>query len=235
MLLVATALSAASLAGCSLPTTATPAPATDPSEAPIGSSTPDPARASLAAEVADLRATITAARESFADALDATPAAAADAAEATLEMLVAEVGATDADLGDGPRPLFPAETLDRGEDGDAADQLTATLTVARDVGGTVGNTVVDLLRDPIAGDLGAWQRDAAGVLAAIDTTIASATSLEELELAIGELPGLGARAIAWARLTAEASSTDEATAYAERGVANLEVMEMTLDRLEAAP
>lgn len=234
-LLVAALAGAASLGGCSLPTTTTPPPATDPSEAPVASSTPDPARVALVTELEDLQATITAAREAFAGAIDATPAAAADAAEATLELLIAEVAATDADHGDGPRPLFPAETLDRDEAGDAADQLTATLTVARDVGGTLGNTVVDLLRDPIAGDLGAWQRDAAGVLASIDETVASATSLEEQELAIGELPGLGTRAIAWARLTTEAASTEDATAYAERGVANLEVIEVTLADLELAP
>jgi hypothetical protein len=215
-----------------MPTTDQPPPATDPSEAPIGSATPDPAQAALAAEIRDLQATIAAAREAFAGAIDASPGAAAGAAEAALELLIAEVGATDVDVADGPRPLFPAETVDRGEVGDTGDQLTATLTVARDVGGTVGNTVVDLLRDPIAGDLGAWQRDAAGVLAAIDETISVAASLEERELAIGELPGLGTRAIAWARLTTEASSTEDATAYAERGVANLEVIEVTIDRLE---
>lgn len=228
-------LSASSLAGCSLPSTDGPPTESDPTEAPIASSTPDPGRAALITEVERLQVTVGTARDALARAVDAEGRAAADdAAEAALDVLVAAVDARGSEHGDGPRPLFPAETLDRDESEDAADQLTATLTRARDVGGTVGNTVIDLLRDPIAGDLGAWQRDAAGVLASIDATLSDASTLEELVVAVGELPGLGTRAVAWARLTADASSVDDARAYAEQGVANLEVIQITLDRLELA-
>lgn len=228
-------LLAATITGCSLPTTETPPPDTDPAEAPLGSSTPDPARDALIAEVEHLQATIATARDELAAALDAEgPAAAQRAAEAALEVLVADAGATGADQGEGPRPLFAAETLDRDDaDEDAPDQLTHTLTRARDVGGSLGNTVIDLLRDPIAGDLGAWQRDAGGVLAAIDETLRATSTLEEREVAVAELPGLGTRAIAWSRLTATARATDDARAYAERGLANLDVILVTLDRLEA--
>jgi hypothetical protein len=220
------------LAGCSLPSTEAPAPETDPSEAPVASSTPDPSRQALVTEVERLRATVAAARDELAGALDPPrPGAARAAAEAALELLVAEGAATDVD-DDEPRPLFPSEPSDRGLPEAAADQLTLTLTRARDVGGRLGNTVVDLLRDPIAGDLGAWQRDASGVLDSIDLTLRDATTLEEREAAVAELPGLGTRAIAWARLTATASSAEDAERYAERGVANLDVITVTLDRLE---
>ncbi len=233
--IVAAGLLALAAAGCSLPTTAEPTPDTDPSEAPIGSATPDPSRDALLTEVGRLGATITAAREELSAAAEADgPQAAGRAAEAALTLLIAPPGATD-DGGDEPRPLFPGETLDRDDTEEAADQLTVTLTRARDVGGTLGSTVVDLLRDPIAGDLGAWQRDAGGVLASVDETIAGAGSLEEHEVAVQQLPGLGTRAVAWARLTTTAASTDDARAYAERGAANLEVIAATLERLELAP
>jgi hypothetical protein len=227
----------AALAGCSLPSTEAPAPENDPSEAPVASSTPDPSRQALVAEVERLRTTVAAARDELAGALDPPrPGAARAAAEAALELLVAdETGAGGAGTDgadDEPRPLFPSEPSDRGQPEDAADQLTLTLTRARDVGGSLGSTVVDLLRDPIAGDLGAWQRDAAGVLDSIDLTLRDATTLEEREAAVAELPGLGTRAIAWARLTAAASSAEDAERYAERGVANLDVITVTLDRLE---
>lgn len=222
------------LAGCSLPAAEEPAPATDPTEAPIGSSTPDPARDRLVAEIERLAATVTAARDALAGAVDpGSTAAAHTAASEALDVLVAEGGATGPGS-DGPRPLFPAETLDRDEADDAPDQLTNTLTRARDVGGTLGTTVIDLLRDPVAGDVGAWERDAAGVLASVDGTIADVTTLEEREAAIAELPGLGTRAVAWARSIAEATSVDDAHAYAERGVANLDVVLVTLERLDLA-
>lgn len=232
-LVVGALLVSATLAGCSLPSAETAGPATDPAEAPIGSSTPDPARVALVEEVERLQATITAARDELARAVDAgSPAEARTAAEAALDRLVADPGAVGDGDSEGPRPLFAGETLERDEDEGAPDQLTLTLTRARDVGGTLGNTVVDLLRDPIAGDLGAWQRDAGGVLASIDETLASASTLEQLEVAVGELPGLGTRAVAWARSASDTADLEAARAYAERGVANLDVIQVTLARLE---
>jgi hypothetical protein len=225
---------AAALSGCSLPATDAPGTATDPTEAPVASETPDPARDALVAEIERLRASVAAAREAFAGAIDAGGTAESRrAAESSLELLVAPADLAPDDLDDDEvRPLFPATSGDRTSPEDAADQLTSTLTAARDAGGSLGNRVVDLLRDPVAGDLGAWQRDAAGVLASIDATVAEATTLEEREAAVAELPGLGTRAIAWARLTADASSPDDAHAFAERGVAHLDVILVTLDRVE---
>jgi hypothetical protein len=219
-------------AGCSVADEAPAGPATDPSEAPIASSTPDPARDALVVEVRRLTATVAAAREELATALDAEgPTAARQAGRDTLALLVAESGPDDT-TGDEVRPLFPAESLGRDDLLDAPDQLTNTLTAARDVGGALGRAVVDLLRDPVAGDLGSWERDAAGVLVGVEATTREASELAGLEQAITGLGGLGTQAIAWAQLTAEASSTDDARAFAERGLASLDTIVVGIDLLD---
>jgi hypothetical protein len=220
------------LAGCSVADEAPAGPATDPSEAPIASATPDPARDALLVEVRRLTATVDAARDELAVALDAEgPTAARQAGRDALALLVAESGPDDT-TGDEVRPLFPAESL--GRDGllDAPDQLSNTLTAARDVGGSLGRAVVDLLRDPVAGDLGSWERDAAGVLVGVEATTREADDLEGLEQAVTGLGGLGTQAIAWAQLTAEAASADDARAYAERGLASLDTIIVGIDLLE---
>ena len=62
---------------------------------------------------------------------------------------------------------------------------------------------------------------------------------EHVEVEVGELPGLGTRAVAWARLAAGDGDAQLATAFAERGAANLEVILATLERfvdqLDAPP
>jgi hypothetical protein len=219
-------------AGCSVADEAPAGPATDPSEAPIASSTPDPARDALLVEVRRLTATVAAAREELATALDAEgPTSARQAGRDTLTLLVAESGPDDT-TADEVRPLFPAESLGRDDLLDAPDQLTNTLTAARDVGGALGRAVVDLLRDPVAGDLGSWERDAAGVLVGVEATTREASDLEGLEQAITGLGGLGTQAIAWAQLTAEASSTEDARAFAERGLASLDTIVVGIDLID---
>jgi hypothetical protein len=218
--------------GCSVADDAPAGPATDPSEAPIASATPDPARDALLDEVRRLTATVGAAREELAVALDAEgPTAARQAGRDTLAVLVAESGPDDT-TADEVRPLFPAESLGRDGTLDAPDQLTNTLTAARDVGGPLGRAVVELLRDPVAGDLGSWERDAAGVLVGVEATTRDADDLEGLEQAITGLGGLGTQAIAWVQLTAEASSTEDARAYAERGLASLDTIVVGIDLLD---
>lgn len=225
--IVGSCLALAFLAGCSLPAAGPEEPAGDPSRAPLGSSVPNPTRDVLLDEVQRLRSTVVSARGALGAALASDdPRAARDAGDDALALLVA-----DAAPGTDPRPLFPVDTLDRDGDTDAPDQLTHTLSAARELGGGLGNAVVDLLRDPVAGDLGAWQRDAAGVLASVTATTREADDLVGLETAIGELPGLGTQAIAWAQLTAAAGSIEDARAYAERGVASLDVLAVSLDLL----
>jgi ribosomal protein L11 methyltransferase len=157
--------------GCSLPATEAPAPATDPPRP--RSAAPPPTRhgTNWSPRSSELRTTSPlpgTASPTRRRRLDPEARAAADAA---LELLVAPVGAERGR----PRRRHPPAVPGRAVRSRAARGRRRPAHPhphpARDVGGSFGNTVVDLLRDPVAGDLGAWQRDAAGVLASIDETI----------------------------------------------------------------
>lgn len=215
------------LTGCSLPTVDAPGGESTAQESPIAAEPPDPSEAVVRAATADLLATVDAARTALTAAVDAGSAAAARSeADVALAALVRDAGAgTPPATG----PLFPDETADRGSTADADDQFTRALTSARE-GGAPGSGLLDLLRDPIAGDIGSWQRDAAGVLGSIEATADGSVGLEQLEVDIAELAGLGTRAVAWTLLASEATDGQLAVAYAERAAANLEVIALTLER-----
>jgi hypothetical protein len=194
-------------------------------EEPLGVATPDPARDALVDELEALRGHLAETRDRLAAAVDADDAATARRhADAALELFVGQ--------GDGGDPLFPTVTLERGSEL-ADDRLTRTLTAARDAGGTLGRATLELLRDPLAGDLGTWQRDPGGVVALVEATATPATDLAALEAAVLELPGEGTRALAWTLLTAEARDLDAARASAERGVAHLDIVVAAVDDLLA--
>lgn len=218
-------------AACSVPALDTPDGDTDPAEAPRAASVPDPARAELVAELEDLRATVTAARDAFAAASEADgPSAIRSALQDASAALVTDApgGGEVPDTG----ALLPAESGDRDRASDADAALTAVLTVAREAG-VAGSRVIDVLRDPVAGDLGGWERDAAGQLELVDDVVATADGVpvEETDLLVlGELPGLGPQAVAWARLAEGASTADDARSFARRGTVATDVM---LDALEA--
>jgi hypothetical protein len=196
-------------------------------EQPVEASAPDPARDALLAQLGDLRATVANARDELAAALEPADAATARrAGDRTLAWLLE--GAGDEDVA----ALFPSTTTERGDLG-SDDVLTLTLTAARDAGGTLGRSALELLRDPVAGDLGTWQRDPAGVIASVQATTDAAGDLAARERAVLELPGEGTRALAWTLLTAEARSTDDAAAYAERGIAHLDLILAAIDDLLA--
>lgn len=219
---------AATLAACALPTAETPsAGREDGAQAPLAAEPPDPSVMQVRDAVEELTATIEAARAPLA------AAATADDLSAARRLGAEALASLVRDRGQGAPPptgpLFPDETADRGQTEDADDRFTLTLTAARE-GGAPGSALLDLLRDPIAGDLGSWQRDAAGVLASIEATVAGSASLEQREVDVGELAGLGPRAIAWTLLVLDAPDRATATAAAERGAANLEVVLATLDR-----
>jgi hypothetical protein len=196
-------------------------------EQPVEASAPDPARDALVVQLRELRATVAAARDELAAALEPVDAATARRAgdRAVAWLLQGPDGADGA-------ALFPSMTTDRGDLG-SDDVLTLTLTAARDAGGTLGRSALELLRDPVAGDLGTWQRDPAGVVASVQATTAVAGDLTAREQAVLELPGEGTRALAWALLTAEARDADVAAAYAERGIAHLDLILLAIDDLLA--
>jgi hypothetical protein len=199
-------------------------------EQPVEAQSPDPGRDALIARLQELRTTVAATRDELASAMDAPDAASARRSgdrAVTLLVDAPELEGEDA----APSHLFPSTTVERGSIEGADDLLTATLTAARDAGGSLGRAALELLRDPLAGDLGSWQQDPAGVVAAVRATIATSGDLPTLERAVMELPGEGTRALAWALLTAEARHRDVAVAYAERGVTHLELILVTFDDL----
>lgn len=208
----------------------------DDAEAPDDGQAPDPAAEQLRVEVAALEATITAAADALSEVAETTPV---DEARQAGRLAVASL-VDDPGLAGGQRPeqrpLFPARSDDRGAGGgEAEDALSAVSTAARGASGAQAELVADVLRDPIAGDLGAWSRDPAGMVALVETTIAVEGELAALEQAVLELPGEGTRALAWALLTAEAPDAEAAAAYAERGLAHLSVIQASLRAIDADP
>lgn len=192
------------------------------SPAPQDSTTPDPREDALIREVRALRETVATARRLLEEAADSGPGAAADAVAAlTADDRIADGSADVA-------PLFPGPLSSREETIDYGDALTQTRTAARESGGTLGVRISQVLSDPIAGDLGIWQRDAEGLLDAVDEA-ARSSSIEEAEVAVLELPGEGTRALAYALLAARADDDEDRRAYAERGIAHLDIVLRAID------
>lgn len=198
--------------------TGTGAPeAVDPTE----TRSPDPRDDDLLAEVRSLRATVATARDLLRDAT-----ADVGAAREAVAALTADDRLTD--TGTEVAPLFPGPLSSREETIDYGDAFSRTLTAAREAGGALGERISHVLADPIAGDLGIWQRDAEGMLDAVDAA-ARGTSVEEAEAAVLELPGEGTRALAYALLAARADDDESRAAYAERGTAHLDIVLRAID------
>jgi hypothetical protein len=197
----------------------------DAAQNPLGADAPDPGREALVVEVERLRTLLAAASEHLSSA------AAAESSGQLREETSAAVALLIGDPGGDVTPLFPVETGERGGGG-SDDLLTNLLTVAREAGGSDGRDVRELTRDLVAGDLGAWQRDADGMVAMVEATVSPGTSLEETERAVFELPGETTRALAWALLADQAGDLERAREYAERGATHLDVAVSAIDELE---
>ncbi len=180
----------------------------------------------LRAQLATVQATLTELREALTGAqeADTVPQAQTQVDRA----FVALLGDPDGGSGAVP-PLLPSETVDRTESPTAPDLLTATLSIAQDLSGSLGRDVADALRDPLAGDLGAWQRDPAGMVALAQETAASATDLGALEPRILELDGEGTRALAWVFVARDADDLATVQGAAERALAHVRVIEVAID------
>lgn len=230
-MLLLTVVTAAALTACVEPdladTDTVDEPATEPDEPVL-----DPARDTLIEEVEALRRTVVAASDELDAAADADDVATARAAG---RRAVATLVDDPARPAAGDRALFPASTDDRGATGDDDDVLTAVKTASRSASGPLASAVSDLLRDPIAGDVGAWSRDPAGMVDLARTAATSSTDLPELERAILDLSGEGTRALAWSLLVADAPDVEAAVAYAQRGLAHLDLIVAAIDALDAAP
>ncbi|GGI07642.1 hypothetical protein [Egicoccus halophilus] len=224
--LLLAALLAAGSFGCAEPDLPEQ-PSADGAEAPDAEPAPSPQREELVAATDDLLRSLTRARDLLHEASEASQVGAARAAAGqALAYLIDGAGRGEVDSA----PVFPATTVEeRGGGGEVDDALTLTLTSANDAGGTVGREVAEALRDPLAGDLGAWQRDPAGVLATVEQSVRDTDTVEATERAVFELAGEGTRAIAWTLLAAEARSVDDVTQYAERAAAHLEVAQTAIE------
>ena len=212
---------------------------------PLEAQDPDATDEQLRLELDRLVKTVTTARDHLVAATETSSIEDARAAGAAAAGLLVDTAADAEEAGDAPEletadddptepqlppSLFPADDPDRGDAGQRRDHLTTALAASRDAD-ELGREATDVLREVVAGDLGAWQRDAAGMAALIRATADPDAGLDVLEAGILELPGEGTRAVAWALLTAEADDLTAARQYAERGVAHLEVMLAALDEL----
>jgi len=206
------------------PMTGTPPPA--PAEEEPRAEVSDPARDALLERVESLLVSVSGAREALARVADASdPATSTAAAQDALARLLHDRG------GDGTVGLFPAESSERERDDQGDDALTAISTLAREAGGSLGREVVEVLRDPVAGDLGAWERDATGMLERSRAAVAGLEDVDDGIAAVGGLPGEGTRALAWTLLAAEHDDPDVVRAAAARASAHLAVVEVALGLL----
>ena len=197
----------------------------DAAQNPLGAEAPDPGREALVVEVERLRTLLASTSEHLSNATTAESAGALrEETGAAIELLIGDPSGE-------VTPLFPVETGERGGGG-SDDLLTNLLTVAREAGGSDGRDVRELARDLVAGDLGAWQRDADGMVAMVESIIAPGASLEETEQAVFELPGETTRALAWALLADDTDDLERAREYAERGATHLDVAVSAIDELE---
>jgi hypothetical protein len=132
----------------------------------------------------------------------------------------------------GDVPLFPSETPDRAVAAEDAI-LIAAVTAARDAGGSLGRELIAMLGDAVAGDLGAWQRDPAGMVALARDTGERSMAIDRLESAILELPGEGTRALAWVFVIVDADDVELSRQAAHRAHAHVGLMAAAFAELTA--
>jgi ribosomal protein L11 methyltransferase len=214
-------------AACSTPGELDPGP-TEPGAQQPGTPELTPEEQALLAEVADMEALLGRVDEELVAATDAADVAALRAAAARAEALLVT------DPGTGTPAVFPSQDLERNEQRATPDALTLTLTSAREVGGPLGRSVVEKLRDPIAGDLGSWELDAPGVIATARGAVAGVDDEATAAAQVLALDGEGPRAIAWLTLAAETGDPALARTAAARTREHVEVMVIAL-RLAVEP
>lgn len=138
---------------------------------------------------------------------------------------------------DGRSALLPHTSPDRLESLASSALMVTALAVATEVGGTQGGQLRDVISATVAGDLGGWQRDAAGMISwarQVADLANTAIPLDQLQTAVLELPGDGLRSVAWTMLLADAADLDAAHTYAERARAHIQLMQVEIDQLGAA-
>jgi len=227
----ALAVMVTALAACTEPTLSADGGVEEDIEAPPApEDVVDTTDDALAEQLSVTRHTVASAIEQLGRAAEAdTLPAARTAAEEALALLLDDPATSSS-----TPALLPSESAERDVAGGQDDGLTTLLTLARDAGGSLGGQTIEVLRDPIAGDLGAWERDAAGVIDGVRGAITGNRDLDDLEEEVRELPGDATRALAWTLLAIDANDRDAVAAYAERGVVHLDFVLTALDQLPGA-
>lgn len=128
---------------------------------------------------------------------------------------------------DGLAPLLPGPVVSRSTTVSYGDLLTTTLAAARGAG-SAGEPVAGFLATPLAGDLGAWQRAPADLLALI-AEAGTTTDIEQATTAVLDLDGEAPRALAWVVHGLTTSTPTEQAA--NRAAAHLAVIELALEDL----
>lgn len=194
----------------------------------LGASPTDPLAPAVRAMVDDLIEHVQATRDDLAELGNREPLDEMRAAAATAARRLSADDRFGSGAEPAGRPLLPGPVSTREEVVDYNDLLTDALTAAREVG---GDRLLGVLSDPIAGDLGAWQRDPEGVYDAVESKIADADrqDIDEMPATIATLDGQALRALAWAELAARAGSPDEALTLVQRAIAHLDIV---IDSLE---
>jgi hypothetical protein len=211
---------------------------TEETAAPAPSATPAPETELLREQFRVLEASLARARAHLRAAAEASDLAEAETAgEEAIAQLVADGTLAGGSPADGDPPaVLPAESVVRGDQRTYPDALTPALSAARQAGGTLGDQVVGVLRDPLAGDLATWERDPVGMIAQAEAVADPDRALEELDAAVLDLDGDALRALAWALLVTEADDLELAQAYGERGAVHLDlILEAMAQVIEPGP
>ena len=182
----------------------------------------DPASQALVAEVEQARELVARIRSELEQAGAAGELPAVRAAAGTADDLL--VATADSDR----KALLPGEAAERTERPATDAAFTVLLSRAREVGGTLGRDLVESLRDPIAGDLGAWELDAPGVVASARAATAEVGDVETAAERVLTLEGEAKRAIAWVSLARTSEDLDLARLAASRATDHLEVIDIAL-------
>ena len=225
-LLTVLALAGATVVGCTTPEVGQPVD--EAAEQPEAEAELGPQTQALADEVDGTVELVEEIRSELAEAADADTVEDARAALERADALLV----TGADGGE--PALLPIEPAERTESRAARDALTELLTQARETGGELGRSVVEVLRDPVAGDLGAWELDAPGVVATARGTGTDAGSIDAAAEQILALDGEATKAIAWIALGLDSRELEQAREAAQLADGHLEVVTLVLRDVVAA-
>ena len=135
------------------------------------------------------------------------------------------------------RGLVPAIEPDRAGAG-SDDLITTLITTAGAVGGERSRLVLELVRDPMLGDLGAWQRDPVGVIAVLRAAVDASPGVATLDARMLEQSGEVTRALGYV-LAIAASDDPVLAAHAARQAAGrlgvvLVAVELAVETLEGS-